>query len=158
MNKTNTNLFLHTAYLLMRLIIVYLASFLRMDIFIFCFAIFTMLYWLLPYNNADQLQSKIHLLPPEPPFSPPSKHLQYTNYVIYTYIYTNTWVSLVAQLVNNLPADLGLIPGLGTSSGDGKCYPLQYSGLENSMDCIVHWVEKNRKLLSDFHFHFISSV
>ena len=32
--------------------------------------------------------------------------------------------------------DLGSIPGLGRSPGDGKGYPLQYSGLENSMDCI----------------------
>ena len=32
----------------------------------------------------------------------------------------------------------GLIPGLGRSPGEGKGYPLQYSGLENSMDCIVH--------------------
>ena len=31
--------------------------------------------------------------------------------------------------------DLGLISGLGKSPGEGKCYPLQYSGLENSMDC-----------------------
>ena len=35
-------------------------------------------------------------------------------------------------------ADLGSIPGLGRSSGEGKGYPHQYSGLENSMDCIVH--------------------
>ena len=34
--------------------------------------------------------------------------------------------------------DLGLIPGLGRSSGEGNGYPLQYSGLENSMDCVVH--------------------
>ena len=33
--------------------------------------------------------------------------------------------------------DLGLIPGLGRSPGDGKGYPLQGSGLENSMDCTV---------------------
>ena len=33
--------------------------------------------------------------------------------------------------------DLGSIPGLGRSPGEGKGYPLQYSGLENSMDCIV---------------------
>ena len=33
--------------------------------------------------------------------------------------------------------DLGSIPGLGRSPGEGKSYPLQYSGLENSMDCIV---------------------
>ena len=36
--------------------------------------------------------------------------------------------------------DLGLIPGLGRSSGEGKGYPLQYSGLDNFMDCIVHGV------------------
>ena len=36
--------------------------------------------------------------------------------------------------------DLGLIPGLGRSPGEGNSYPLQYSGLENSMDCIVHGV------------------
>jgi len=34
--------------------------------------------------------------------------------------------------------DLGSIPGLGRSPGEGKGYPLQYSGLENSVDCIVH--------------------
>ena len=40
--------------------------------------------------------------------------------------------------------DLGLIPGLGRSPGEGKGYPLQYSGLENSMACIVHGVTKSR--------------
>ena len=39
--------------------------------------------------------------------------------------------------------DLGLISGLGRSPGEGKGYPLQYSGLENSMDCIVHGVTKS---------------
>ena len=34
--------------------------------------------------------------------------------------------------------DLGSIPGLGRSPGEGKGYPLQYSGLENSMDRTVH--------------------
>ena len=48
--------------------------------------------------------------------------------------------------------DLGSIPGLGRSPGEGKGYPLQYSGLENSMDCIVHGVTKSRTRLSDFHF------
>ena len=37
--------------------------------------------------------------------------------------------------------DLGSIPGLGTSLGQGKGYPLQYSGLENSMDCPVRTEE-----------------
>ena len=49
--------------------------------------------------------------------------------------------------------DLGSIPGLGRSSGEGKGYSLQYSGLENSMDCIVHGVAKSWTQLSDFHFH-----
>ena len=47
---------------------------------------------------------------------------------------------------------LGLIPGLGRSPGEGKGYPLQYSGLEKSMNCIVHGVTKSWTRLSDFHF------
>ena len=34
--------------------------------------------------------------------------------------------------------DLDSMPGLGRTPGEGKGYPLQHSGLENSMDCIVH--------------------
>ena len=48
--------------------------------------------------------------------------------------------------------DPGSISGLGRSPGEGKSYPLQYSGLENSMDCTVHGVAKSRTRLSDFHF------
>ena len=48
--------------------------------------------------------------------------------------------------------DLGSIPGLGRSP-EGKGYPLQYSGLENSMDCIVHGVSKSWTGQRDFHFH-----
>ena len=48
--------------------------------------------------------------------------------------------------------DLGSIPGLGRSPGEGKGYPLQDSGLENSMDYRVHGVTKSRTRLSDFHF------
>ena len=47
--------------------------------------------------------------------------------------------------------DLGSIPGLGRSPGEGNGYPLRYSGLENSMDCIVHGVTKNRTRLRDLH-------
>ena len=50
--------------------------------------------------------------------------------------------------------DLGSIPGLGGSPGEGKGYPIEYSDLENSMDCIIHWVTKSRTRLSGFHFHF----
>ena len=38
--------------------------------------------------------------------------------------------------------DMGSIPGLGRSPGEGKGYPLQYSGLENSMGCISLWGRK----------------
>ena len=62
----------------------------------------------------------------------------------------------MAQLVKNPPTcnvgNLGSIPGLGRSPGEGKGYPFQYSGLKNSMDCIVHEVTKSRKQLSNFHF------
>ena len=44
--------------------------------------------------------------------------------------------------------DLGSIPGLGSSPGEGKGYPLQYSGLENSMDCIFHGIAKSPTVLS----------
>ena len=59
----------------------------------------------------------------------------------------------MAQSVKNVSAvqetacnegDLGLIPGLGRSLEEGKGYPLQYPGLENSMDCRVHGVTKSR--------------
>ena len=52
--------------------------------------------------------------------------------------------------------NLGSIPGLGRSPGEGKGYPLQYSGLENSMDSIVHGVAKSRTWLSNFHFQVSS--
>ena len=59
--------------------------------------------------------------------------------------------SLVAQLVKNLSTiqgDLGLIPGLERSSGEGNGYSLQYSCLENSVDggtwqATVHGVAKS---------------
>ena len=44
--------------------------------------------------------------------------------------------------------DLGLMPGLGRFPGEGKDYPVQYSGLENSMDY------NDYIRLSNFHFHF----
>ena len=47
--------------------------------------------------------------------------------------------------------DPGSIPGLGKSPGEGIGYPLQYSGLENSMDYTVQGVTKSWTQLSDFH-------
>ena len=52
--------------------------------------------------------------------------------------------------------DLGSIPGLGRPPGEETSYLLQYSGLENSMDCRVHGVAKSQTGLSDFHFHLTS--
>ena len=62
-------------------------------------------------------------------------------------------------MVKNLPANAGDMrhgfdPVSLRSPGEGKGYPLQYSGLENSMNYIVHGVTKSRTRLSDFHFHF----
>ena len=50
--------------------------------------------------------------------------------------------------------DLDSIPGLGRSPGERDHYLLHYSGLENSMDCIVHGVAKSWTRLSSFHFYF----
>ena len=54
--------------------------------------------------------------------------------------------------------DLGSIPGLARSPGEGSNYPLQYSGLENSRDCIVHGVTKSQTQLSDFRFMCTSYI
>ena len=61
--------------------------------------------------------------------------------------YVTFWASLVAQLVKNLPAlQKTWVRSLGweDSPGEGKGYQLQYSGLQNSKDCIVHGVAKSR--------------
>ena len=51
--------------------------------------------------------------------------------------------SSVAKESACIAGDLGSIPGLGRSPGEGKRYPLQYSGLENSRDGIVHGIAKS---------------
>ena len=64
-------------------------------------------------------------------------------------------VVLVTQLVKNLPAMLETwVQSLHWEGppGEGKGYPLQYSGLENFMGCIVHGIAKSWTQLSDFHF------
>ena len=48
--------------------------------------------------------------------------------------------------------DVGSIPGLERFPGRGNGYPLQYSGLENSMDCIFHEMANSQTGRSDFHF------
>ena len=65
------------------------------------------------------------------------------------YGFPDSWVGKESTCSAENP---GSIPGLGRSPGEGKGYPLQYSGLENSMDCIVHGVTKSQTQLSNFHF------
>ena len=69
------------------------------------------------------------------------------------------WASLVAQLVKNLPAmQETWLRSLGWEDPleKEKATPLQDSGLENSMDCIVHGVTKSWTRLSNFHCHTLS--
>ena len=66
-----------------------------------------------------------------------------------------SWASPVAQMVKNLPAVWEIwVRSLGWEDPqeEGKGYTLQYSGLENSIGCIVHGVTKSRIGLRDFHF------
>ena len=64
------------------------------------------------------------------------------------------WFDLLAVQSACSAGDLGSIPGLGRFPWKGKGYLLQYSGLENSLDCIVLRVSKSRTGLSYFHCHF----
>ena len=72
-----------------------------------------------------------------------------------SYLPVYTWAFLVAQVLKNLTAMRETwVQSLGRedSPGEGKGYPLQYSGLENCMDCIAHGVAKSQTRLSNFHF------
>ena len=62
--------------------------------------------------------------------------------------------------LNSSAADLGSISWLGRSPGEGKGYPLQYSGLENSMDSLwtVRGVPKSWTRLSEFRFRSLSDL
>ena len=51
--------------------------------------------------------------------------------------------------------DLGSVPGLGRSPGEGKGYPLQYSGLENFMDNIVQGVYMTEKFSLSQQLYFV---
>ena len=78
------------------------------------------------------------------PFSEMCSHL------IFQSVSFSLWLSSEVSAYN--AGDLGSIPGLGRSPEEGKGYALQYSDLENFMDCIVHGVAKSRTRPSDFHF------
>ena len=64
-------------------------------------------------------------------------------------------VEIVRSITLVLPVEaepLDVLLGLGRPPGEGKGYPLQYSGLENSMDCIVYGVAKSQTRPSNLHF------
>ena len=67
------------------------------------------------------------------------------------YPFQYSWASLVAQLVKN-----PLVMWETWSLGEGKRYPLRYSGLENSTHCILHGFAKSQTWLSNFHFPWLS--
>ena len=80
---------------------------------------------------------------------------------IHVYIF---WAQTVKESISNA-GDLGLIPGLGRSPGEGSGYPLQYSALENSMDrgawrATVHGVAKSptRRVNSTFTLLFVNDI
>ena len=66
--------------------------------------------------------------------------------------YIGLGLSSIGKEATCIAGDPSLIPGPGRSAGEGIGYPLQYSGLENSMDCIVHRVAKSWTWVNDFHF------
>ena len=93
-------------------------------------------------------------LSPSTGFGFPASYSQFPPATYFTngnvYVGLPLW-SAGKESVRNV-GDLGSIPGLGRYPGEGKGYPLQYSGPENSMDCIVQGVAKSQTWLSDFHF------
>ena len=96
-------------------------------------------------------------------------HCIYVPHLLYPFIFWYTFrlspcigwgFPCIAESTCNA-GDLLSIPGLGRYPGKGKSYPLQYSGLENSMDCAVHGVAKSQTWLSDFHLtslHVLADV
>ena len=75
----------------------------------------------------------------------PLKNVKDIHVCEYVYIYMGFSCGSAGKESACNAGDLGLISGLGRSPGEGKGYPLQYSGLENSMDCIVLGVTKSRR-------------
>ena len=73
----------------------------------------------------------------------------------HTYVYMN-WLGFPGGSDACNAGNLGSVPGLGRSPGEGNGNPLQYSFLENSMDrgaswAIIHGVAKSRTRLSDLN-------
>ena len=82
--------------------------------------------------------------------------IQWSEWALKNLKHSPWWLSCKESTCN--VGDLGSIPGLGRSPGEGNGYPLQCSGLKNSMDCIVCGVTKSQTWLSDFHRAYHSPV
>jgi len=80
------------------------------------------------------------------PTSPNTKEMKIktTIYTHHTHTPINMHTHSHSGILLNHRKRMKSIPGLGRSPGKGKGYPLQYSGLKNSMDCIVHGVAKSQ--------------
>ena len=99
-----------------------------------------MLCWFQVYNKMSQLYIYIYL--PFFRFFPRKSYYRVLNRV--NLYYTGFLDGSSGKESACSVGDLGSIPGLGRSPGEGDGNPLQYSGLENSIDCIVHWVSKSQ--------------
>ena len=99
-----------------------------------------MLCWFQVYNKMSQLYIYIYL--PFFRFFPHKSYYRVLNRV--NLYYTGFLDGSSGKESACSVGDLGSIPGLGRSPGEGDGNPLQYSGLENSIDCIVHWVSKSQ--------------
>ena len=137
--------------------------------FLRCFLYSSLSPSLPPFLPLSSVPSWLPSFPPWlPPLFPPSHPPSFFSFIICFGVIERPWglrwwlrgkesacnagdAGLIPESTCNA-GDLGLIPGLGKSPGKGKGYPLQYSGLENSMDCIVHGVAKSQTRLRDFHF------
>ena len=102
------------------------------------------------HQVGDAIQPSHPLLSPSPPAPNPSQSFPMSQLLANNGFPDS---SVCKESAYNA-GDPGSIPGSGRSPGEGKGYPLQYSGLENSMDCIGHRVTKNQTWLRQFHFHF----
>ena len=72
---------------------------------------------------------------------------------------TTMWISYYDSSVGEESAgDSGLISGSGRFTGEGIGYPLQYSGLEDSMDCVVHGVAKSQKTTEQLLLSYICGL
>ena len=78
-------------------------------------------------------------------------------YTTATYIHQPGPRDLQSDIHNRwLPCAYAFKQNVSYNHGEGNGYPLQYSGLENCTDCMVHRVKKSRTRLSDFHFQVIT--